>query len=379
MLRHVMAIAHVIATLNGPWRFHTGDDPRWAGPGFDDSGWETVDLTPPPGAHDADVGLSGYVPGWTAKGHAGYSGVAWYRLHVPVEQFAADTLALLGPSSVDDGYQVFVNGTLVGGGGAPYSIQPRMFVLPPLPSVGSATIAIRVWAAASSVRDSPHDAGGIHVAPALGGIDAVRDRYQAQWSQTLWGYIVDAAEPLAFVLLAILVMAFGQPWMAGALVLLAIVRANQVTFFWGQFETVRAAIAVRVVVVPLIIGAWLMAWRAWLQTRRPWTHPLAIATLVALMYVPVIASSARVLAALLMLAMMIAGRRQPLAVFAAALVGIGLFASELSVLHIQGIWFPFGVGVSRTQFAYAAFVLAMFTICVWKISASLPATSRSTS
>jgi hypothetical protein len=40
--------------LYGPWRFTVGDspiDPRtgqplWAEPGFDDSHWETVDLTP---------------------------------------------------------------------------------------------------------------------------------------------------------------------------------------------------------------------------------------------------------------------------------------------------------------------------------------------
>ena len=57
--------------LNGPWKFHVGDDPRWAEPGFADADWEAVDLTPPPGAHDADVGLTGYVPGWTARGHPG--------------------------------------------------------------------------------------------------------------------------------------------------------------------------------------------------------------------------------------------------------------------------------------------------------------------
>ena len=63
--------------LNGPWRFHTGDDLRWARPDFDDSGWEQVDLTPEAGAHDGDVGLPGYVPGWSQRGHARYSGYAW--------------------------------------------------------------------------------------------------------------------------------------------------------------------------------------------------------------------------------------------------------------------------------------------------------------
>src|SRR5579862_9033373 len=135
-------IGHCVVALNGPWAFHTGDDPRWAEPGFDDSRWETVDLTPAPGAHDPDVGLTGYVPGWTARGHPGYSGYAWYRLHVVLSggdtRTRGDTLAFNGPTAVDDGYTVFVNGHRLGKSGAPYSIQPRLFVLPP---VDSAVIA----------------------------------------------------------------------------------------------------------------------------------------------------------------------------------------------------------------------------------------------
>ena len=32
--------------LAGAWAFHVGDDSRWADPNTDDSGWETIDLTP---------------------------------------------------------------------------------------------------------------------------------------------------------------------------------------------------------------------------------------------------------------------------------------------------------------------------------------------
>jgi hypothetical protein len=46
--------------------------PLWAGPSFDDSQWETVDMTPKGGAIDPISGLSSYVPGWAAKGHPGY-------------------------------------------------------------------------------------------------------------------------------------------------------------------------------------------------------------------------------------------------------------------------------------------------------------------
>jgi hypothetical protein len=33
--------------LDGSWRFHTGDDPRWADISTDDGGWETIDMSAP--------------------------------------------------------------------------------------------------------------------------------------------------------------------------------------------------------------------------------------------------------------------------------------------------------------------------------------------
>ena len=76
-----------VAPLYGPWKFTVGDSPidqathapLWAQPAFDDSQWETVDLTPK-GIDDPLGGFSDYVKGWTARGHAGYSGYAWYRI-----------------------------------------------------------------------------------------------------------------------------------------------------------------------------------------------------------------------------------------------------------------------------------------------------------
>jgi hypothetical protein len=93
--------------LTGPWKFHTGDDMRWADPKFDDSSWGTMDLTP--NAVDPNTGLSGFAPGWTARGYAGYSGYAWYRLRVNVvqqnaqgnTQGADEALAVSMPSLFD--------------------------------------------------------------------------------------------------------------------------------------------------------------------------------------------------------------------------------------------------------------------------------------
>jgi hypothetical protein len=95
--------------LYGPWKFRVGDSPidpatnapLWAQPGFDDSKWETVDLTPQ-GLLDPLGGFSDYVKGWTARGYAGYAGYAWYRMRVQVTAQPNEKLALAGPSYVDD-------------------------------------------------------------------------------------------------------------------------------------------------------------------------------------------------------------------------------------------------------------------------------------
>ncbi len=66
-----ITLGQSIVPLTGPWKFHIGDSPQatgskgpqWANPGFDDSQWETVDLTPKAGSFDPTVGYSGYVTG----------------------------------------------------------------------------------------------------------------------------------------------------------------------------------------------------------------------------------------------------------------------------------------------------------------------------
>ena len=46
------------------------------------------------------------------------------------------------------------------------------------------------------------------------------------------------------------------------------------------------------------------------------------------------------------------------------MLAVALFAPEISSLHVRSIWFPFGTGVSRTQFAYVGFDVALF-ILLW--------------
>jgi len=202
--------------LNGPWKFQTGDDQSWADPNFSDASWETVDLTPLPGAHDGDQGLTNYTAGWSARGHNGYAGFAWYRMRVRLADSGADTLWLAGPALVDNAYQLYVNGRLIGGIGdfsrvppRVFGLQPRLFPLPRDSWVANeqqltAVIAFRV----ASLRglSAPADGGGIRIAPVLGTEAGVRDRYRLQWLEKAEAFAVDATEPVFFLLLAVLAL-----------------------------------------------------------------------------------------------------------------------------------------------------------------------------
>ena len=120
------------------------------------------------------------VPGWTNRGHAGHWGYAWYRLRVQVDAPPGKSLALEGPPGVDDGYQVFQNGNLLGsfGGfssGRPvvYNTQPMRFALPqPANASTPRVLAFRVWMEPSTPANYP-DVGGLRTAPLLGEAGAV--------------------------------------------------------------------------------------------------------------------------------------------------------------------------------------------------------------
>ena len=107
-----VVLARSAVALTGPWKFHIGDDPRWADPNYDDSDWETVDLTPRPGVVDPFTGDPSYVPGWTTQGHAGYWGYAWYRIRVAAWPLPERSWRSWRTAVVTDGYQVFAAGTL---------------------------------------------------------------------------------------------------------------------------------------------------------------------------------------------------------------------------------------------------------------------------
>jgi hypothetical protein len=392
-----------LTTLNGPWKFIAGDNMQYAASSYDDSQWENMDLTAPPGVHDDDVGLSGFVPGWIAKGHANYSGYAWYRLKIKLDSLPGNNLAFAAPPSVDDAYQLFINGSLLGGigdfsGRVPliYSIQPRMSLLPEnLIKEKQVTIAFRVWMSPAS-RGS--DAGGIHIAPTLGDKDHIEKKYKFQWEQTIKGYIVEVVWPLLFLLLAITIFILNKDrnpprsckWFMTALILLGLMRLNQAVYFWFHIENSHQSVIVGPVLLrPLVLGSWLMAWREWFNLRQSKWLPKIIALLTLLFmatqllgiswvshgshtYFQTVGDYTRLLLLALLLLIIFQGMRKQgmkdlLVLVAALLMLIALFPKEISDLHlIPGIWFPYGVGVSRGQFFYVAFVFVMYGVLIQK-------------
>ncbi len=266
------------------------------------------------------------------------------------------------------------------------------------------TIALRVWISRGSASASPTE-GGVRIAPAIGTVAGIAARHEHEWLAKFLGYVVDVAEPVTFLLLAVMACSraafppydVAYVWMALALVVLGANRANHALFYWTQAETEQTADVLQsVVLIPLTLGVWVMAWREWFRKSapgwwwwagrgigaltvsymvaellsRPWwpdllPHPIGVASQHA-------SAAVRVGLLLVMLLIVILGVRRGgtdawLAVPAVVLLGAGLFAQELSVLRIPGIWFPFGVGVSRTQFAYAGFDVALFALLMRRL------------
>ena len=384
----VFVVGKAERALGGPWRFRVGDDTVWASPAYDDRSWETVSLAAPPGAHDGDVGLTGYVPGWSARGHAGYAGFAWYRIRVRLSG-DIDSLAIAGPPYVEDAYQLFVNGKLLGGigefrRGAPsaYSTTPLLLRLP---RGSEMVIALRVWMAPENAGGGS-EAGGVHIAPVIGALPAVSARVRVQWMELIRGYFLEILQAAVFAALALAILGLRRirarvedTWIAAGLFATAAMRALLAGAAWTswlsnrQFDLVENAL-----VIPAMICAWCLAWWSLNDGRPNWLWK-AIVAATALHVVgrvllngallggyssatSIITPGVEVMRLVLVVTYvtsilgMVRARRLhwELAALTALLIGVGLFASELSALGIPGIWFPYGTGVSRTQFAYAA-------------------------
>ncbi|MEG9435691.1 SpoIIE family protein phosphatase [Edaphobacter sp. HDX4] len=274
-----MNLGESSAELAGPWKFQPGDDPQWSKTDFDDSAWGTLDLSPPEGSADTSLGISGYVPGWTARGYPRHTGFAWYRLKVNING-ADRRLALKMPASADDAYQVFVNGTQIGEFGkftgnrvAAYSSLPQSFRLPKDIRDGVVTIAIRMWMDSATPFNSP-DSGGLHGPPVLGYASIIGALVRLDYD--------DIAHDLGggFLEMLILIMAFvmavalfcldrqekGYLWLA--LVCLVTLLGNSIVLaanFIPLIPQTLGVVLADIVLRPIRIGLWVLFWGYWFR------------------------------------------------------------------------------------------------------------------
>lgn len=178
--------------LDGPWQFHLGDDPAWAAPAFDDSGWERLTADRP----------------WGEQGHARYTGFAWYRRSIALNAAPGvpPQFSLLLPG-VDDVYEIYWNGTLIGRNG---KLQPRPVWYYSQPaqtfSLGhgqNGVLAVRVWKA-PLLSDDSGKAGGFEVAPIVGSPEAIANAKAALEYQWLHSRQFLFGENLIYALIAVL-------------------------------------------------------------------------------------------------------------------------------------------------------------------------------
>ncbi len=379
--------------LNGSWRFHTGDDPRWADANTDDSGWGTIDLTAAPGSHDGDVGLPDYVGGWMAHGHPGYAGYAWYRLAVNVPAAPA-SWDILGPTLVEDGYELYWNGQLLGGSGrltAPQRVvgtHPQVFALPASAAGTRGVLAVRVFMLPRAAPGG--DGGGMHSPPILAPKPVGDALHRAQWQRTIAGYIADAVEPLAMFAVIILAL-WCWPrssrrsflvFLGVALALTGARRLNNAIASWTDLMDLRTySWLAKVMWIPTV-AVWTMAWNRW--SGRAWRSiDAAAAALMVVGFFGAFMPSAGVanagrlasIALFVVIGARIArsGPMRIMALVTMALVVAVTFGGELiDPTGIPGIWFPFGIGVSRSQFIFVVLIPLVAILIV----RTLPSTVR---
>jgi hypothetical protein len=385
-------IGNSVVVLNGPWAFHPGDDMAWAQPGFDDSAWDTMDLTPPPNSYDFVLGSSGFVPGWTAKGYPNLSRYAWYRIRIDIENAATSAeharLAIKMPESFDDVYQIFVNGQFIGEFGhfAPgnvtvYNAQPRAFLLPANVRDGMITIAIRMWMSPDTPL-SGQDAGGLHGSPVLGRAASIEAMLQLGW------LTVSRAETANFILVGVLFLAAllgftlfwldrrekAYLWLGFASLTHFLNSAiNLFCYYTTVIPIVVQFMLVDVILSPLTFGMWVVFWGYWFGLdgmarihRAAWTLVSLLVLCVAMLRAPLYGGVIPVSAAAWLLPVSIAlklmlgvlilwvvyrgirtrGSEGWLVLPVALLMLLRLYADELLTIHVPTTFHFFGIVIS---------------------------------
>jgi len=273
-------IGNAVVVLTGPWKFHPGDNLDWAEPGFDDSGWSTLDLTPPKGSYDPVTGSSGFVPGWTAHGFPHLTGYAWYRLRIELDHRGSEStpLALTMPMNFDDAYQVYIDGQQVGQFGrfgrndvTFYNSQPASFAVPADIHNGPVTIAVRFWMDYDTPLQS-QDAGGLHGPPILGEASAIDAMLKLEWDavgRTQVGNLLAGSFLFLAAVLGLTLFWFDRResaylWLGLACALGFLERAVVMTGYYSiAVAMVPENFFIDVLSRPISLALWALFWAYW--------------------------------------------------------------------------------------------------------------------
>jgi hypothetical protein len=370
------------ASLNGPWMFFPGDNPRWARPDVDDSQWTPMDLTVS-GGKSPMQGYADFVPGWTKRGFPSLTGYGWYRFTVRVQDPAQD-LWLLMPEAVDDAYEVYANGQLIGSFGdvrpghhSIYNERAMLFHMPPTPADGVVLLAIRMYMLPSTPTTNP-DSGGLHAPPVLGLRSPLQTMFAQSRDATQRNYLGGPILALPLTLFGVLAFA------------LYLVRRDRTAYLWlglcslctAFYHSFVSLLAVTFAVASpfsnIVMNSchllaalfWLLFWVSWFGLERHrylWLTGLAITALdltcILIVDPPVLGWTGPAawiprlqavgvvsrfgLAGLLAATAVLGIRTQKLEGLLALppllARGVGMFSLDLVLLHIPVIYFPFGI------------------------------------
>jgi sigma-B regulation protein RsbU (phosphoserine phosphatase) len=260
-----------VAPLDGLWRFHPGDDSRWADPGFDDTQWPLL-------RSDRE---------WSKQGYKGLSGFSWYRFKIQIPAGSAP-LSLYVPA-IRTAYQVYVDGRLIGGSEKmPANVNARALSILPvllaLPESGQqardVSVAIRVWLAPEYVERG----GGPVGAPVFGDSSLLDGRAQGEVDRRLWSeessMLVGVLECLAG--LAGLAFLYFRPrereylWF-GLMMLPQAASSFSAIWFENHIHTVAIGTSVGEVLGGSFALSTIAFFARLTQARRNWLYRLALA------------------------------------------------------------------------------------------------------
>jgi len=294
----VITLGDSAVPLTGPWKFAPGDSPwsmnpspdapellikspDWAQPGFDDSHWASLDLTPSGDNFDLQSSAQSEVPGWSARGFPGLSGYAWYRLSLRVAD-PTRPLSLKMPADFEDVYQVYANGKFIGQFGSfdssppvVYFPRPVIFTITPIAPGGQIDLALRFYL---SPNPNLHTAGagGMRSPPLLGLPIAVGLIQSSQSTHIAFGRF---GRLLALLLYLLMAPAALWAWFENRreVTFLWLFVSLVTTVFYNAIDIIGATTALfsqsdilfcqLVILGPIWLPVWIMVWWSWFGLR----------------------------------------------------------------------------------------------------------------